>query len=142
MYNCATKSDDNSRSLICLATTQELSVQADGAGSKRLFLHKCGDNGGVGKYWLEEEQSCQRVGGEQLETKEEREDALARGKTTSEAIGIKAMGKRFNVLMTIQIPLEQSRKKKESAWSWLRKGGAARSRVVVEVVLLGKLYRM
>ncbi len=109
-YNYETRSDDDPRNLVCLATTQGLSVQADGAGSKRLFLHKRDDSGSVGEYWLEAEQSRHSVGGEQRETKKEREDALARGKATSEVIGIKAMGKRFNVLMTIQIPLEQAKK--------------------------------
>ncbi len=113
-YNYATKSDDNPRNLVCLATTQGLSIQADGAGSKQLFLHKRGGYDGVGEYWLEAEHSRHGVGGEQRETKEEREDALARGKATSEVIGIEAMGKRFNVLMTIQIPLEQSRKRKNA----------------------------
>eukprot|EP00439_Symbiodinium_sp_Y106_P035900 s2997_g4.t1 len=41
------------------------------------------------------------------ETAEERADALRRGKATSSVIGIKAMGKRFNVLMTIQVPVKQ-----------------------------------
>lgn len=61
----------------------------------------------MNEYWLEAESSKHKVGGEQKETKEEREDALQRGKATSEVIGIKAMGTRFNVLMTIQIPLMQ-----------------------------------
>ncbi len=38
-YNYATKSDADPRNLILLATTQGLSVQADGAGAKRLLLH-------------------------------------------------------------------------------------------------------
>ena len=42
-----------------------------------------------------------------IETDAEKADALARGKATSAVIGTKAMGTRFNVLMTIQVPLEQ-----------------------------------
>lgn len=38
--------------------------------------------------------------------------AQARGKATSSVIGIRAMGQRFNVLMTIQVPLQQARRKK------------------------------
>ena len=38
---------------------------------------------------------------------QERVEALARGKATSSVIGIRAMGRRFNVLMTIQVPLQQ-----------------------------------
>ena len=40
----------------------------------------------------------------------EKHDALARGKATAAVIGTRAMGTRFNVLMTIQIPLQQKRK--------------------------------
>jgi hypothetical protein len=61
----------------------------------------------VRQYWLEAESSNHKVGGSQVESKEEREDAISRGKATSSVIGIKGMGTRFNVLMTIQIPLEQ-----------------------------------
>jgi hypothetical protein len=97
-YNYQTRSDAVPRNLVLLATTQGLSVQCDGAGAKRLLLHS-GAPGEVGEYWLEAEQSAHKVGGEQRETAEEREDALKRGKATSEVIGLKAMGKRFNVLV-------------------------------------------
>merc|ERR1712038_1671521 len=42
-----------------------------------------------------------------VETKEEKEDAIQRGKATSSVIGVKGIGTRFNVLMTIQVPLKQ-----------------------------------
>ncbi|GMI30840.1 hypothetical protein TeGR_g5424 [Tetraparma gracilis] len=61
---------------------------------------------------MEAEASDHKVGGEQRETKEEREDALARGKATSSVIGLQSMGTRFNTLMTIQIPLQQKMKPK------------------------------
>merc|ERR1711865_1174612 len=47
--------------------------------------------------------------GAQKETVEEREDAVKRGKATASVIGTKAMGTRFNVLMTIQVPLQQKK---------------------------------
>jgi len=49
------------------------------------------------------------VGGPQRESAEERKDALARGKATASVIGTRAMGTRFNVLMTIQVPLQQKK---------------------------------
>ncbi len=112
-YNYATHSDDDPRNLVCLATTQGLSVQSDGAGAKRLFLHNRAVNGAICEYWLEAEPSSHRVGCEQAESKEELADALARGKAVSQVIGIKAMGKRFNVLMTIQVPLQQTNRKRK-----------------------------
>lgn len=105
-YNYSTRSDDDPRNLVLLATTQGLSVQSDGVGSKRLYLH-AGAPGTVKEYWLEAESSAHKVGGPQQEAAAEWADALARGKATSETIGIKALGTRFNVLITVQVPLEQ-----------------------------------
>lgn len=96
-YNYQTQSDENPKNLVLLATTQGLSKQADGRGAKRLLLH-AKEKERVNEYWLEAESSDHKVGGEQKETREERDDAVKRGKATSEIIGIKAMGTRFNVL--------------------------------------------
>ena len=52
-------------------------------------------------HWLEAEQSTHGVGGSQRETAAERADAAARGKATAEAVGIPAMGDRFNALLTV-----------------------------------------
>ena len=60
------------------------------------------------RYWLQAEPSEHKVGGAQKETVEEKADALARGKATASVIGVKAMGTRFNVLMTIQVDSEQN----------------------------------
>merc|ERR1712178_229764 len=52
------------------------------------------------------------MGGDaQIETKEEKQDAIKRGKATASVIGTKAMGTRFNVPMTVQIPLKQDKKR-------------------------------
>lgn len=67
------------------------------------------------RYWLEAEESSHKVGGEQKESAEERADALMRGKATSSVIGTRAMGQRFNVLMTIQVPLEQQQRPQMAA---------------------------
>ena len=74
-----------------------LALQQDGAGTKRLFHHAVDEDNKIHRYWLEAEKSNHKVGGEPG-TKEERDDAIARGKTSS-VIGTKAMGT-FNVLMT------------------------------------------
>merc|ERR1719229_110590 len=79
-------------------------------GQKKIFHHTVDSAGQVHRYWLEAERSGHKVGGAQAETKEEKEDAIKRGKATSSVIGVKAMGTRFNVLMTIQIPLEQQKR--------------------------------
>eukprot|EP00913_Durusdinium_trenchii_P030067 g28176.t1 len=85
------------------------------------------------KPWAEE--THHKVGGEQRETDAERAVALARGKATASVIGIPAMGQRFNVLMTIQVPLRQAPKRckmlcSKSAYQMLsyKFHGRARSR--------------
>lgn len=108
-YNYNTRSDDDPRNLILLVTTQGLALQQDGRGTKKIFHHNV-NNGKIDRHWLEAEKSKHKVGGTQVETAEEKADAIKRGKATSSVIGIKAMGTRFNVLMTIQIPLEQKPK--------------------------------
>merc|ERR1711881_662187 len=106
-YNYNTRSDNDPRNMILLCTTQGLALQQDGEGTKRVLHHNVEENGSIKRYWLEAEKSEHKVGGQQVESKEEKEDALERGKATSSVIGIKAMGTRFNVLMTVQIPLAQ-----------------------------------
>ncbi|CAE7665379.1 unnamed protein product [Symbiodinium sp. CCMP2456] len=106
-YNYNTMSDTDPRNLVLLCTSQGMAVQQDGQGAKKLFHHAVDDDGQIHRYWLEAEESRHQVGGEQRETDQERVEALARGKATSSVIGIRAMGQRFNVLMTIQVPLQQ-----------------------------------
>ena len=107
-YNYNTRNDDDPRNLILLCTTQGMALQQDGAGTKKIYHHNVDERSGeIERYWLEAERSAHKVGGQQVESKEEKEDAIKRGKATSSVIGIKAMGTRFNVLMTVQIPLEQ-----------------------------------
>lgn len=112
MYNYQTRSDADPKNLLLLCTTQGSAVQQDGAGAKKLFHHAVdptGEPGQVCRYWFEAERTAHKVGGAQKESAEEKQEALARGKATSAVIGTKAMGTRFNVLMTIQVPLEQQK---------------------------------
>jgi hypothetical protein len=106
-YNYNTRSDANPRNIVLVCTTQGLAVHQDGAGAKKLYHHSSLPDGTICRHWLEAERSRHQVGGVQKETKEERDDALQRGKATASAIGVKGTGTRFNALMTIQIPLKQ-----------------------------------
>ncbi|GMI06210.1 hypothetical protein TrLO_g3528 [Triparma laevis f. longispina] len=106
-YNYNTTKDSDPRNIVLLCTTQGMAVQQDGSGAKKLFHHAKNGDDKVKRYWLEAESSNHKVGGEQKETKEERQDAIEQGKATSSVIGIAGMGTRFNVLMTIQVPLKQ-----------------------------------
>lgn len=105
-YNYNTTSDKHPRNLVVLCTTQGIAVQADGKGQKRLLHHARKSSGGpVCRFWLEAERSHHQVGLAQKESEAERSDALNRGKAVADVLGLRAMGTRFNVLMTIQIPL-------------------------------------
>lgn len=112
-YNYQTRSNADPRNLILLATSQGIALQQDGVGSQKLFHHAVSADKKIHRHWLEAEQSEHKVGGEQKESKEEKEDALRRGKAIARPIGVPALGDRFNVLLTIQIPLEQQKKQEE-----------------------------
>lgn len=69
--NRETKRDDAPRNLLLMASSQGLSMQQDGAGAKRLFLHARGrDSAEVGRYWLEAAPTKHRVGEQQRESAE------------------------------------------------------------------------
>ena len=107
MYNYQTRSDADPKNLLLLCTTQGSAIQQDGEGAKKLFHHAVDPAGKEGKkicrYWFEAERTKHAVGGPQTETREEKDAALARGKAVSAVIGTRAMGTRFNVLMTVQV---------------------------------------
>ncbi len=113
LYNYNTHSDEDPRNLIFLCTSQGLAIQQDGQGAKKMYHHAVDSDGTVKQYWLEAESSNHKVGGSQVESKEEKDNAIQRGKATSSVIGVKGMGTRFNVLMTIQVPLEQKKQPTE-----------------------------
>lgn len=112
MYNYQTRSDADPRNLLILATTQGVAIQQDGAGAKKLFHHAVDPKApeSICRYWFEAERSRHAVGGAQSESREEAIEAAARGKATAAVIGTRTMGTRFNVLMTIQVPLQQQRR--------------------------------
>mmetsp|Transcript_19538 Transcript_19538/g.34306 ORF Transcript_19538/g.34306 Transcript_19538/m.34306 type:complete len:703 (+) Transcript_19538:81-2189(+) len=107
-YNYSTHRDNDPRNLVLLCTTQGLAVQQDGRGKQRIFHHSLLPfSNKISRHWLEAEASSHDVGSAQDETAAEKADALARGKATAVVIGTRAIGTRFNVLMTIQVPLRQ-----------------------------------
>ncbi|KAK3286018.1 hypothetical protein CYMTET_6408 [Cymbomonas tetramitiformis] len=125
-YNYNTQDDQSPRNMVVLATTQGVAIQQDGRGKKQLFHHAPrGSTGEVDRFWLEAERSSHSVGGPQRESEAERNDALKRGKATAAVIGTKALETRFNVLMTIQIPLQQPRSPARPAWPGASPSSAA-----------------
>jgi hypothetical protein len=99
-----------SKNIQLLCTSQGTSVQRGISGKQKLFHHEKDSNGKIHRYWFEAERTNHDVGGSQIESEEEIKDALNRGKSIATCIGTKAMGTRFNVLMTIQVPTEQNKR--------------------------------
>jgi len=109
-FNYQTYRSGDPKNLLLLCTTQGVALQQDGPGSQRLFHHKVHPvTGVVSRHWLEAERTRHQVGGSQVETEQEKQDAISRHKATAAVIGTRAMGTRFNVLMTIQVPLKQEK---------------------------------
>jgi len=137
-YNYNTFSDSDPRNLVLLCTSQGVAVQQDGQGAKRLLHHTVDEDSCIHRYWLEAERSNHKVGGPQCESEQERKDALARGKATASVIGTRAMGTRFNVLMTIQVPLQQKKPKLKRPKGGLMSGDSKVCLEMLEVESLEK----
>merc|ERR1711976_568023 len=134
-YNYNTRDDADPRNLILLCTTQGIALQQDGAGTKKIYHHDVKD-GKIERYWLEAEKSKHKVGGAQVETKEEKEDAIKRGKATSSVIGVKALGSRFNVLMSLQIPLQQQVKLPSRSYQYVSFSASKSMSLVLTVLVV------
>merc|ERR1719409_1872484 len=78
IQECTPRSDSDPRNLVILCTTQGIALQQDGQGTKKLFHHAVDKDDNVHRYWLEAERSNHKVGGAQIETKEEKQDAIKR----------------------------------------------------------------
>lgn len=101
-----------SKNINLLCTSQGTSVQQNLSGRNKLFHHEVDSNGKIHRYWFEVERSKHSVGGQQTETEDEKKEALARGKSIATCIGVKSMGTRFNVLMTVQIPTKKEEERR------------------------------
>ena len=107
-YNYQTSSPSDPKNMLLLCTTQGTAVQSDGNSTHKLLHHTIDPKTSkITRHFLEAQATKHGVGGVQKETGEERSDALRRGKATSAVIGTEGMGTRFNVLMTIQVPVKQ-----------------------------------
>jgi len=107
VYSYATHDAADPQNLLLYCTSQGTSIQQDGPGQEKLFLHMNNPNGSASTHWLKAVVSDQKVGQEQVETKESTEKALQQGHAVAQRIGVKHMGNRFNVVMLVQIPLKQ-----------------------------------
>ncbi len=108
MYNYNTSNNDDPKNLIVLSTNQGLSIEKNARGYQKLFLKSIDPLTGLEvSHWISAEKTDFKVGQEQKEDEESVKHNLSLNKAVSSVIGIKAMGTRFNALMTIQVPLKQ-----------------------------------
>jgi hypothetical protein len=106
-YSYNTPDPSDPKNLLLLCTTQGLTLHTNKDSHQKLFLHSKDSNGKLINRWLEAEETDYKVGAEQIETDKQVEENMKRGKASSGVIGTKAMGQRFNALLTVQIPLKQ-----------------------------------
>lgn len=114
MYSYGTTTDDNPQNLVVLCTSECSSLQYPGAGSTVLHQHVKHEDGLYHSHTLSVQKTSYGVGGSQEESAEEVQQNNANGQANAVRIGVKHMGKRFNVVMTLQIPIEQA--KTEYRW--------------------------
>ena len=106
-FSYQTFSATDPKNLNVLCTTQGVAVQADGVGPQKLFHHKVDADGQITQHYFLATATDHGVGGAQRESDAEREGAVTRGQAMASVIGLKSMGTRCNVLMTVQVPLVQ-----------------------------------
>lgn len=105
-YNYQTIHNNDPRNAILTCTSDGTFVELDKRGFNRQFLHKF-DNGIWKKYFMEASTTSHGISLSQDETIDEFIDSLNKDKAVSTSIGISSMGKGFNRLMTIQVPMVQ-----------------------------------
>lgn len=115
-YSYNTPDSSNPKNLLLLATTQGLTLHTNKSSHQKLFLHSKDSSGKLVNRWLEAEETTYKVGAEQIETDEQVQENMKRGKASSGVIGIKSMGQRFNALLTVQIPLKQKERTRRMAY--------------------------
>lgn len=98
----------NPQNMLLYCTAQGTSPFAPaGMQGENLYLQTVRPDGTAELSWLKAKASEFGVGAEQKETAETRASALAAGSAVAMCIGPKALGPKFNVCMTVQLPLKQ-----------------------------------
>lgn len=98
----------NPQNMLLYCTAQGTSPFAPaGMQGENLYLQNVRPDGTAELSWLKAKASEFGVGAEQKETAETRASALAAGSAVAMCIGPKDIGPKFNVCMTVQLPLKQ-----------------------------------
>eukprot|EP00931_Biecheleriopsis_adriatica_P090017 TRINITY_DN64069_c0_g1_i1.p1 TRINITY_DN64069_c0_g1~~TRINITY_DN64069_c0_g1_i1.p1 ORF type:complete len:684 (+),score=114.48 TRINITY_DN64069_c0_g1_i1:74-2053(+) len=114
-YNYQTRSWDDPRNIVLLCTSQGTFVQQDGPNSVPQYLHQKSGGSWRRKY-LEALKTRHGVSMGQVDTEQERLQALQQGKAVSTVIGTRSMGLGFNRLMTVQVPMKQQKVQPQSGF--------------------------
>lgn len=106
-YNYQTQSNDSPKNLLILCSSQGIAISANKKGYSNLFHHKVRKESktSVGEHWLQMNKTRFKVGQQQNENFMDKLDNQNKNRASSQHIGTKAMGKRCNSIMTIQVPL-------------------------------------
>lgn len=93
------------QNLVALVTPQGTSLQESAVGYAPLYAH-ARNPPHIGLQILEADATTTPVGEQVVETEEERDELVRKGKATSTILGMEHMGKTCNIIAVIQIPLE------------------------------------
>ena len=94
------------QNLMIVASSQGTSVQYPGGSTTNMYTHVLHDDGFHHAHNFVADATSHKVGGEQIETHAEIEENGKKGKASATRIGLRCLGKRFNVVLTLQIPLK------------------------------------
>lgn len=112
-FNYQTYSDTDPKNIIILCTSQGTFVNKDKRGTQKQYIHRPGDHvtSRWNNHYMELTSSRFGVCQSQVETLDERQEAIQNNLASSALIGLKSMGEGFNRLMTIQVPIVQTNPK-------------------------------
>lgn len=98
--------NSNPQNLMIVSSSQGSFMQYPGSGTTGMYAHLMHSDGSYHKHNFVADTTSHKVGGGQVETLEEIAKNEKENKASATRIGLECLGPRFNVVMTIQVPLQ------------------------------------
>jgi|TARA_B110000259_G_C13984267_1_gene389799 hypothetical protein len=105
LYNYQTKYAEDPKNQVLLCTAQGTAIHQNKPGAHKIEHQAVDGSGKLHGYLLKATASKCPVGMPQEESPEDITKAISEGTASSTVIGIKSMGKRFNAVIVVQIPI-------------------------------------
>lgn len=107
VYSYGTRSKSNPQNLFLYVNGSGTSLSQAQSGTAKLYATEVHADGNAHDYMLKTDVSTFAVGGAQQETADTIQAATAKHQFLAQHIGLPTMGKRCNVVMLVQVPLEK-----------------------------------